>query len=161
MTHSSQTLGISWVLRVIKLSFVMWMRWFVKAPEHRGWVWARTIQVIRRLELWLLPLPLGRGGERRGGGGEERRGEGSGGERRGGELEVNSADSGQWFNPLCLYNEASMKILRGDGVQNASGLVNTGAFRTEWCAWRGHGRSGPLSHDLDLYISVIWLFLLQ
>ena len=101
MTHSSQTLGISWDLRVIKVSFVLWMRWFVEAPEDRGWVRG---ELARWLEGWNFdscPCLWG----------EERRGE----EKREEEQKVDWIDSGQWLNQLCPYNEASIKILQGVG----------------------------------------------
>lgn len=99
----------------------LWKR--LRMRLRMGLVARRTNHRIRWLELSFLPRLWGRC-------------EG---------MEVDSLDRGQWFNQLCLYNEASIKTLQEDGVQRASGSVSTRKFRQEWYTWRGHGSSGPLS----------------
>lgn len=59
---------------------------------------------------------------------------------------LSSITNGQWVNQSCLCNEASIKTQK-DGVQRASGLVNTWMFG-ESVMLREHGSSVPCPHTL-------------
>ena len=131
-----KTLGIFKVLRVIEVSFVMLMRWFLDLTEG-WWLTARTNNlVVRDLELSILPSwPW----------------------ERGEELEVESVT---YANDLINRVYVIKPPLRTqvDRVQRTSGWVNTRKFVKSGLfgeAWKLHA----FSLCLALCISSIWLFL--
>ena len=56
-----QTLGIPSVLRVIKVSFVMWTRWLLEACKDGGWLPGETTTHVIRGLVFLCPPAPGRG----------------------------------------------------------------------------------------------------
>lgn len=116
-----KTLGIFQVMRAIKMSLVMWM-------SFGPLVARRTNFVIRGLRLLVRPPHHPTFGEI-------------------GVGEDESMVNGQWFNPLCLWNEASMKGPKRMGFEELLGWETHGDLR-EQCSRTGHTSSSPFPWTL-------------
>lgn len=132
----TELLGISSVMRTIKLSSVMLTRWLLDLTWGWGLDARRADPGIRGLALSVASPPLGR--------------------REG--LEAEAIANGQWFNQLCQCNDAAIKIQK-DEVGEL--LVSAGVEVLCWESGvpRGHGGSAPFQTYLALCISFFWMFL--
>ena len=60
---------------------------------------------------------------------------------------LTSVTSDQWFSQSCRCNEASIKTQKDRGSESLQ-VGEHVEMRGEWCAWRRHGSSCPVSHTL-------------
>lgn len=124
------------VVKAIKVSFVMLMRWLLESASGWGLVARGSSLVIRGLELSAPPPDLW-GGERA--------------------WRLSFIASGQWVNQSCLSNESSIKTQK-DRIWRPSRLGNMWKFGIVVHLQRTW-KPCTLSPDLALCFSSIWLFL--